>query len=193
MKRKDLLTDFFGLSVSLCLLLPKNTYPLHVPVFGYVFLSLLGAYLNDIARKGGFFVAIQSPQERGPPTAGVTGSNSVFGSPAVVRRSFFVFPLKRHGHCICRFLITCGAEEIKTHRQSPNDPCLILVYLSSIYCIISCKNIRWGKLCGTAQLVLPIYGIGQNITLNGICLDGFQFDKQYKVEFEAQNLWAMER
>ena len=57
MKRKDLLTDFFGLSASLRLLLPKNTYPFHDPVFGYVFLFLLGSYLNDIAHREPFLIA----------------------------------------------------------------------------------------------------------------------------------------
>lgn len=49
------------------------------------------------------------------------------------------------------------------------------------------------KLCGTAQMVLPIYGLGQNITLNGICIDHFQPEKQYSVKFIAKNLWAMEK
>ena len=49
------------------------------------------------------------------------------------------------------------------------------------------------KLCGTAQLVLPIYGLGQNITLNGICIDCCQPGKHYSVKFVAKNLWAMEK
>ena len=49
------------------------------------------------------------------------------------------------------------------------------------------------KLCGTAQLVLPIYGLGQDITLNGICIDCCQPGKQYTVKFVAKNLWAMEK
>lgn len=49
------------------------------------------------------------------------------------------------------------------------------------------------RLCGTAQLVLPIYGLGQNITLNGICIDCCKPGKKYSVKFVAKNLWALEK
>jgi len=49
------------------------------------------------------------------------------------------------------------------------------------------------RLCGTAQLVLPIYGLGQNITLNGICIDCCEPGKTYTAKFTAKNLWAMEK
>lgn len=48
------------------------------------------------------------------------------------------------------------------------------------------------QLCGTAQLVLPVYGLGQNIPLNGICIDCCKPGKTYSVKFVAKNLWAME-
>lgn len=47
-------------------------------------------------------------------------------------------------------------------------------------------------LCGTAQLVLPVYGLGQNIPLNGICTDCCKPGRTYSVKFVAKNLWAME-
>lgn len=49
------------------------------------------------------------------------------------------------------------------------------------------------QLCGTAKLVLPIYGLGQDVSLKGICLDGCKYGKEYTIEFTAENLWAMER
>ena len=49
------------------------------------------------------------------------------------------------------------------------------------------------QLCGTAQLVLPIYGLGQNIPLNGICVDCCHPGKRYTAKFTAKNLWAMEK
>lgn len=49
------------------------------------------------------------------------------------------------------------------------------------------------RLCGTAQLVLPLYGLGQNISLRGICLDCCEGGKQYTVKFEAKNLCAIEK
>lgn len=48
------------------------------------------------------------------------------------------------------------------------------------------------QLCGTAQLVLPVCGLGQNIPLNGICIDCCKPGKTYSVKFVAKNLWAME-
>ena len=49
------------------------------------------------------------------------------------------------------------------------------------------------QLCGTAQMVLPIYGLGQNIPLNGICIDCCEPGKSYTAKFTAKNLWAMEK
>lgn len=49
------------------------------------------------------------------------------------------------------------------------------------------------QLCGTAQLVLPMYGLGQNIPLNGICIDCCKPGKNYTAKFTAKNLWAMEK
>lgn len=49
------------------------------------------------------------------------------------------------------------------------------------------------QLCGTAQMVLPMYGLGQNIPLNGICIDCCEPGKSYTAKFTAKNLWAMEK
>ncbi len=49
------------------------------------------------------------------------------------------------------------------------------------------------QLCGTAQMVLPVYGLGQDIPLNGICIDCCKPGKVYTAKFSAKNLWAMER
>lgn len=49
------------------------------------------------------------------------------------------------------------------------------------------------QLCGTAQLVLPIYGLGKDIPLNGICTDCCKPGKNYTAKFTAKNLWAMEK
>lgn len=48
------------------------------------------------------------------------------------------------------------------------------------------------QLCGTAQLVLPMYGLGQDIPLNGICIDCCQPGKTYTAKFSPKKLWAME-
>ena len=58
---------------------------------------------------------------------------------------------------------------------------------------IVAKIYNENQLCGTAQLVLPLYGLGQNITLNGICLDCCDPEKKYTAKFVAKNLWAMEK
>lgn len=49
------------------------------------------------------------------------------------------------------------------------------------------------QLSGTAQLVLPVFGLGQNIPLNGICLDCCKPGKHYTVVFAPKHLWAMEK
>lgn len=49
------------------------------------------------------------------------------------------------------------------------------------------------QLCGTAQLVLPMYGLGLNIPLEGICIDCCKPENKYTVKFTAKNLWAMEK
>ena len=49
------------------------------------------------------------------------------------------------------------------------------------------------RLCGTAQLVLPEYGLGQDIPLRGICIDCCEPGKSYTVKFVAKNLWALEK
>ena len=49
------------------------------------------------------------------------------------------------------------------------------------------------QLCGTAQMVLPLFGLGQNIPLNGICIDCCKPGKSYTAKFVAKNLWAMEK
>lgn len=49
------------------------------------------------------------------------------------------------------------------------------------------------QLCGTAQLVLPMYGLGQDIPLKGICIDCCKPGKKYTAKFTAKNLWAMEK
>lgn len=50
------------------------------------------------------------------------------------------------------------------------------------------------RLCGTAQLVLPIYGLGEEpAVLNGICLDCCEQGKTYTAKFVAKHLWEMER
>lgn len=46
---------------------------------------------------------------------------------------------------------------------------------------------------GTAQMVLPLYGVGQNINLTGMCLECGKPGKEYRVEFAASKLWAIER
>lgn len=57
---------------------------------------------------------------------------------------------------------------------------------------IIAKIYEGDQLCGTAQLVLPMYGLGQNIPLNGICIDCCKPGKNYTAKFTAKNLWAME-
>lgn len=49
------------------------------------------------------------------------------------------------------------------------------------------------KLCGTAQLVLPLYGVGENVPLQGICIDCCQPGKTYTVKYSAKHLWALEK
>lgn len=49
------------------------------------------------------------------------------------------------------------------------------------------------EICGTARMVLPLYGVGQDIPLNGICIDCCKAGKSYTAKFTANNLWAMEK
>lgn len=58
---------------------------------------------------------------------------------------------------------------------------------------IVAKIYEGDRIRGTAQLVLPVYGLGQNIPLNGICIDCCEPGKTYSVRFVAKNLWAMEK
>lgn len=48
------------------------------------------------------------------------------------------------------------------------------------------------QICGTAQMVIPMYGLGQNVPLNGICIDCCKPGKTYTAKFVAKNIWAME-
>lgn len=48
------------------------------------------------------------------------------------------------------------------------------------------------KRCGTALLVLPKYGLGENCTLTGMCLDCCNPGKTYTVKFTPKHLWALE-
>ena len=58
---------------------------------------------------------------------------------------------------------------------------------------IVAKIYEGDRICGTAQLVFPIYGLGQNITLRGICIDCCKPGKEYNVKFVARDLWAVEK
>lgn len=49
------------------------------------------------------------------------------------------------------------------------------------------------QLCGTALMVFPVYGIGKNIPLNGICLNSFTPGKNYTVKFAPKSLCALEK
>ena len=50
-----------------------------------------------------------------------------------------------------------------------------------------------GALIGTAQLVLPVYGVGRTaVTLEGIGLTGAVQGSPCSVKFTASNLWVME-
>lgn len=50
-----------------------------------------------------------------------------------------------------------------------------------------------GRCCATVNLVLPLYGIGQNVRLKGMSLDGGEPGKEYSVKFSATNLCALEK
>ena len=58
---------------------------------------------------------------------------------------------------------------------------------------IIAKLYEGNNLVGTAQMVLPLYGVGQNVNLTGMCLECGEQGKNYSVKFAASNLWAMER
>lgn len=49
------------------------------------------------------------------------------------------------------------------------------------------------RLCGTAQLVLPLYGVGQDVPLRGICIDCCEPGKEYTAKFAPKNLCALEK
>lgn len=48
-------------------------------------------------------------------------------------------------------------------------------------------------LKGTAQLVLPLYGIGKKTQLKGICLSDCKKGTNYTVKFVPKHLWALEK
>ena len=49
------------------------------------------------------------------------------------------------------------------------------------------------NLIGTAEMVLPVYGAGENTPLIGMALSCGQVDGRYTVKFRYKNLWAMEK
>lgn len=48
------------------------------------------------------------------------------------------------------------------------------------------------KMCGTAKMVIPMYGLRRNVKLEGICIGCCESGKKYTVKFVAKNIWAME-
>lgn len=85
-----------------------------------------------------------------------------------------------------------GAAMVCTLASSPSKFKILGDVPAVIDGTIIAKIYDGDKLCGTAQLVLPVYGLGQNIPLNGICTDCCKPGKTYSVQFVAKNLWAME-
>lgn len=58
---------------------------------------------------------------------------------------------------------------------------------------IIAKIYQNGRFIGVAQMVLPVYGVGNHdVKLEGICLKGAEQGVPCTVEFAATNLWAME-
>ena len=57
-----------------------------------------------------------------------------------------------------------------------------------------CADVYDGsRCCASVNLVLPLYGIGQNVRLKGMSLDGGEPGKEYSVKFSATNLCALEK
>ncbi len=52
-----------------------------------------------------------------------------------------------------------------------------------------------GREIGTATLVLPVFGVSEqmSIEITGIGLEDADKDKKHTVTFSATNLWLMER
>ena len=59
--------------------------------------------------------------------------------------------------------------------------------------VVSADLYQEGVKVGNALLVLPLYGIGNQTTIEGICLSGAKRNVPYEVKYTAYRLWAMER
>lgn len=58
---------------------------------------------------------------------------------------------------------------------------------------ISADMYQGGEKVGRALLVLPLYGLGPEVTIEGMGLSGAKKDQPYKFKFTPYHLWVMER
>ncbi len=58
---------------------------------------------------------------------------------------------------------------------------------------ISADLYQEGKKRGSALLVLPVFGLGPAVTVEGMGLNGAKKDVAYEIKFTPYHLWAMER
>ena len=103
--------------------------------------------------------------------------------------------LKKMGFTDAKVTVSStGAISIKV-KASAQKPVLILDAVEGTIDGTVLANFYEGsRLAGTAELVLPLWGIGKSgEELEGICLNGGKKGTAYRVEYTAKHLWEMEK
>lgn len=103
--------------------------------------------------------------------------------------------LKKMGFTDAKVTVSStGAISIKV-KASAQKPVLILDAVEGTIDGTVLANFYEGsRLAGTAELVLPLWGVGKSgEELEGICLKGGKKGTAYRVEYTAKHLWEMEK
>ena len=85
-----------------------------------------------------------------------------------------------------------GAFELKATMQLKKPFTIFETVNAVVDGTISADLYQEGAKVGSALLVLPTFGVGEKVTIEGISLRGAKVGVPYKVKFTAHKLWEME-
>ena len=85
-----------------------------------------------------------------------------------------------------------GAFELKATMQLKKPFTIFETVNAVVDGTISADLYQEGTKVGSALLVLPTFGVGEKVTIEGIGLRGAKVGVPYKVKFTAHKLWEME-
>ena len=87
-----------------------------------------------------------------------------------------------------------GAFTVKVSVSLPFDPRIYDSVPAIVDGTVSADFYQSDKKVGSALLVLPCNGVDrQAVEVEGICLEGVDASKPYRIEFSPYKLWAIER